>query len=220
MTPRIYYQDDAVTLYHADCRDVLPALTGPFALVTDPPYGIRESAGKNASRSCLGVSRDYGDDGWDDSTDEASVSLARGMSTHQIIFGGNYYHLPPSSCWLVWDKENGANDFADCELAWTNLRKAVRKLTFRWQGMLQQPGRQKELRDHPTQKPEPVMVWVISHVPDASLTILDPFAGSGTTGVAAKRLGRKAILIEREEKYCAVAARRLSQGALNLEFVS
>lgn len=211
-----YYQDEAVTLYHADCLDVLPTLGRFDLLLTDPPYGIREAAGKNASRGKLAVSRDYGNESWDDSVQQDRIDLARSLSRWHVVFGGNYYTLPPSSCWLVWDKDNNSNDFADCELAWTNLKKAVRRLVYRWNGMLQQPGRPKEQREHPTQKPEPVMVWALSQAPQDVKTVLDPFAGSGTTGVAAKRLGRKCVLIEREEKYCEIAARRLSQGALNL----
>jgi DNA modification methylase len=135
------------------------------------------------------------------------------LARHSIIFGGNYFDLPPARCWLVWDKDNGATDFADCELAWTNLDKAVRRLTYRWQGMLQQPGAPREQREHPTQKPEAVMRWALSHVP-AAQTILDPFAGSGTTLVAAKRLGRKAIGIELSRAYCDVIVERLRQGSL------
>jgi DNA modification methylase len=118
---------------------------------------------------------------------------------------------------LVWDKDNGTNDYADCEIAWTNLEKPIRKLTFRWHGMLTEPGCPKEYRDHPTQKPEPVMRWALLQAPDSVRTVLDPFMGSGTTLVACKRLGRVAVGIEREERYCEIAAERLRQEALPLE---
>jgi len=211
-----YYDEDGCTIYHGDCRDVLLSSCGTFdLLLTDPPYGIGESAADNKSRGVLAVAQDYGAAGWDNHTAEDAVAIARSVCRYQIIFGGNYYELPPSSCWLVWDKDNGANDFADCELAWTNLRKAVRRLTYRWQGMLQQPGRPKERRQHPTQKPEPVMVWALQHAPLDVRTVLDPFMGSGTTLVAAKRLGKRSVGIEREERYCEIAAKRLSQRVLD-----
>jgi DNA modification methylase len=214
---RPYYDEDGVTIYHGDCREILPSLGSFDLLLTDPPYGIGEARGKNASRTNMAIATDYGTASWDDDTADDALSIARGICDHQIVFGGNYYMLPPSSCWLVWDKENGTNDFADCELAWTNLSKAVRKLTYRWNGMLQQPGRPKEKRQHPTQKPEPVMVWALGHAPQTVRTVLDPFMGSGTTLVAAKRLGKTAVGIEREERYCEIAAERLRQGALCLE---
>ena len=137
------------------------------------------------------------------------------VSQYQIIFGGNYFGLPPSSCWLVWDKDN-TGDFADCELAWTNLKKAVRRLKWRWNGMLQENMANKELREHPTQKPLEVMKWAMKHAPEDCQTILDPFMGSGTTLRAAKDLGRKAIGIEIEEKYCEIAVNRLRQEVLPL----
>lgn len=114
----------------------------------------------------------------------------------------------------MWDKDNGDTDFADCELAWTNLDKAVRRIRYRWNGMLQEDMANKEARMHPTQKPEPVMRWALSQAPDTWSVVLDPFAGSGTTLVAAKRIGRKAIGIERDEKYCALIVERLRQGSL------
>lgn len=220
-----YYEQDGITIYHGNCREVLGHLYEDMRqahrafdlLLTDPPYGIGEARGKNASRGNIAEAQDYGNAEWDDKTQDEPLAFARTLCRHQIIFGGNYYHLPPASCWLVWDKENGTNDFADCELAWTNLKKAVRKITYRWNGMLQQPGRAKEKRVHPTQKPEPVMVWALQHAPDVK-TVLDPFMGSGTTLVAAKRLGKTAIGIELDERYCEIAAQRLSQGALPMEF--
>ena len=214
-----YYQDDAVTLYHGDCRQVLPFLGQFDLLLTDPPYGIGEAAGKNKSRGKLAIAKDYGRADWDDTTPPRWIlDLARGMCRWHVIFGGNYFELPPSKCWLVWDKDNGTNDFADCELAWTNFDKAVRRLTYRWAGMLQQPGAPRENREHPTQKPEPVIGWALSHAPEGVKTVLDPFAGSGTTLVAAKRIGLSATGVEREERYCEAIARRLSQGALTEMF--
>lgn len=212
-----YYEQDGIVIYHADAARVLPHLEPVDLLLTDPPYGIGEARGKNKSRGHLATAKDFGVSDWDDAPPPSwLLDQARAKARWQVVFGGNYFHLPPSKCWLVWDKENGTNDFADCELAWTNLDKAVRRLTFRWNGMLQEPGLPKEFRVHPTQKPEPVMRWALMQAPD-NQTILDPFMGSGTTLVAAKRLGRKAIGIEREEKYVLAAIERLSQGALSLE---
>jgi DNA modification methylase len=216
-----YYSQDGVTIYHGDCRSVLSSAlalrqgASTFdLLLTDPPYGIGEARGKNASRTNVAVARDYGTAAWDDKPATEALAAMRSLCRWQIVFGGNYYDLPPTSCWLVWDKDNGANDFADCGLAWTNLKKAVRKLTYRWNGMLQQPGVPREHRQHPTQKPEQVMRWALGQAPSDVRTVLDPFMGSGTTLVAAKRLGLCAVGIEREEQYCEIAANRLSQGSL------
>lgn len=195
------------TLFLGDCREILPTLGRVDALVTDPPYGIGEAAGKNVSRSNAALAKDYGVDSWDDiPLDVELVDALRATSHWQVIFGGNYYAMPPTSCWLVWDKLN-TGDFADCELAWTNLPKAVRRIQFMWNGMLRAHGEPRG--DHPTQKPVGVMKWCIGHLPDPNRTILDPFAGSGTTGVAAIQLGRKFIGIEREEKYFDVMCRRI-----------
>ena len=141
------------------------------------------------------------------------MELARTLCRWQIIFGGNYYDLPRAKCWLVWDKENGENDFADCELAWTNLDKAVRRIRHQWAGMLRKG---KEERWHPTQKPLDVMAWALRHAPADVETVLDPWMGSGTTLRAAKDHGKRAIGIEREERYCEIAANRLAQEALPL----
>jgi site-specific DNA-methyltransferase (adenine-specific)/modification methylase len=109
----------------------------------------------------------------------------------------------------VWDKENGATDFADAELAWTNLHKAVRLIRYRWQGFLRA---NKEPRgDHPTQKPIGVMQWCIGQLPREDRIILDPFMGSGTTGVAALQLGRKFIGIEIDRKYFDIAVKRVRE---------
>ena len=200
----------AATLYLADCRDVLPTLGRVDALCCDPPYGIGEAAGANKSRGNIAPARDYGNDTWDNEpVPDDVMALVHAAAPWRIIFGGNYYAMPPTSCWLVWDKENGSNDFADCELAWTNLPKAVRRIRYMWNGMLR--ANNEPRGDHPTQKPVGVMRWCISHLPDGCETILDPFMGSGTTGVAAVQMGRKFIGIEREAKYFDIACRRIEQ---------
>lgn len=215
-----YFSEGGITIYHGDAGEILPGIASVDLLLTDPPYGIGEARGKNKSRGKVAVAKDYGSSTWDDRPPASwLIDLMRDRAKWQIIFGGNYFALPPTSCWLVWDKDNGETDFADCELAWTNLTKAVRRKRHRWQGMLQEPGQPREHREHPTQKPLPVMAWALSQAPEAA-SVLDPFMGSGTTLVAAKNLGRSAIGIEREERYCEVAARRLSQQMLNLGVAS
>jgi DNA modification methylase len=206
---------DGQTIIHGDCLEVLPLLEPVDLVLTDPPYGIGEANGKPKQRSKLAFAKDYLDDRWDRHTCENGVTLAMLKSRWQIIFGGNYYNVEPSSCWLVWDKDNGANDYADCELAWTNMQKAVRRFKYRWAGMLQEhSGDRKESRFHPTQKPLPLMKWCITQAPDDVATVLDPFLGSGTTLRACKDLGRRGIGIEIEERYCEIAANRLRQEVL------
>lgn len=196
------------TLYLGDCMDILPTLDKVDAVITDPPYGINENSKKVASRGKLAAPKDYGDFDWDKAPPpDELIELIRTKGQYQAFFGGNYFTLPPTSCWLVWDKLNGNNDFADCELAWTNWPKAVRRLQWRWNGMIRQGN---EERYHPTQKPLEVMKWVIELCPKSE-TILDPFMGSGTTGVAAIQLGRKFIGIEREPKYFDIACQRIEQ---------
>jgi len=188
-----------------DCREILPTLGRVDAVVTDPPYGIGENDKRVASRGNKAKPRDYGKFDWDQEAPQDVVDLVRVISRQQIIFGGNYFNLPPSSCWLVWDKQNGDNDFADCELAWTNLKKAVRRIYWRWNGMIRKGN---EERLHPTQKPLGVMEWCLTHIPNAKV-VLDPFMGSGTTGVACVKAGRGFIGIEREPSYFEIACERI-----------
>jgi len=213
-----YYQDEWATIYHGDNRTILPHL-GPFSLLlTDPPYGIGESSKKAASRGRIhggGVPlvKDYGTHDWDEKpVDRWVMELARSLCRNQVIFGGNYYNLPPSPCWLVWDKEN-SGDFADGELAWTNLSKAVRIRRHLWNGMIRKG---QEERFHPTQKPLEIMAWALSLVPDVT-TVLDPWMGSGTTLRACKDARKISVGIEMNERDCETAARRLSQEVLALE---
>jgi len=210
-----YYSDESVTIYHGDCRDILPSIGKVDLVLTDPPYGIGEAKGKNKSRGLLAQPKDYGVSAWDDAPIPwQTLERLIAVGDKAIVFGGNFYPVPPSPCWLVWDKQiNG--DFADCELAWTNLNGAVRRIVWMWNGMLQQDMKHKEYRWHPTQKPIPVMKWCIVQAEPCE-TVLDPFMGSGTTLVAAKSLNKKAIGIEIEERYCEIAANRCRQMVLAL----
>jgi site-specific DNA-methyltransferase (adenine-specific)/modification methylase len=208
------------TLYLGDCMDILPTLDKVDAVITDPPYGISET-GNNSRQKAPGLSRlgtktrviDYPKMDWDDYPPATElINAIRNKATWCAFFGGNYFELPPTSCWLVWDKLN-SGDFADCELAWTNWPKAVRRIQWRWNGMIRQGN---EERYHPTQKPIGVMKWVIELCPKAE-TILDPFMGSGTTGVAAIQMGRKFIGIEREPKYFDIACKRIEQASKQID---
>ena len=202
------------TLYLGDCAEILPTLDKVDAVITDPPYGINENRKKVASRGKLAAPKDYGEFDWDKAPPpDELIELIRTKGQYQAFFGGNYFTLPPTSCWLVWDKLNGDNDFADCELAWTNWPKAVRRLQWRWNGMIRQGN---EERFHPTQKPLGVMKWVIDLCPKSN-TILDPFMGSGTTGVAAVQMGKSFIGIEREKSYFDVACGRIEKAQLQTD---
>lgn len=204
-----------------DCLEVMRGFADKsFDLVlTDPPYGIGADKNTRANKqhgNAAAPSKDYGVGDWDATppSREFFDEMFR-ISKNQIIFGGNYFGLAASPCWIVWDKDNGTNGYADCELAWTSFNTAVRKVRHRWHGMLQENmGIHKETREHPTQKPLNVMAWCIANYSKEGATILDPFMGSGTTLVAAKQLGRLATGIEINPKYCEVARGRLLQEQL------
>lgn len=205
-----YYQDDAVTIYHGDCREILPQLEPVDLVLTDPPYGInydrnQKHKGFRTNHTVFG----------DDAPFDPSCLL---KYQNLILWGANCYasRLPDSKVWLAWHKtftDNADGQTADMELAWTNCLGRSRLFRYLWAGCY----RQGEISEfyHPTQKPLALMSWCISLAGDRKI-ILDPFMGSGTTLRAAKDLGRKAIGIEIEEKYCEVAARRMAQEVLPL----
>lgn len=196
-----YYQDDAVTLYHADCRDVLPTLGRFDLLLTDPPYGIGFAAQPTKWQRAAGKKAEQ----WDNSV--VDISDAISAAEKSIVWGGNYYCLPPSRGWLVWYKPDSPPSMSQVELAWTSIDMNSKFFSCSISAT------NNERLGHPTQKPLKLMAWCLQIVPDAT-TVLDPFAGSGTTGRACKDLGRKCVLIEREEKYCEIIARRMSQEVL------
>ena len=214
--PTPYYDEGGITIYHADCRDILPHLPKVDLVLTDPPYGINENAHRVASRGKLAPTIDYGDFEWDaEPASKEEIELTLAAAKYAIIWGGNYFHLPPQRGWFVWDKLNSGN-FADCELAWTNLNISVRLFRHMWNGMLRDSERDIQ-RVHPTQKPIALMKWCQTWgEARTAKTVLDPFCGSGSVLRAAKDLGRKAIGIEIEEKYCEIAVRRLAQEVLAL----
>lgn len=203
-------------IYNMDCIDGMRLMKeqGIKAdwCITDPPYGIGEDGKKNHSRNKLAEATKFTPKEWDKKRIEKPYfDLMREVSKEQVIFGGNYYtdYLPPSSCWLVLDKENGDNDFADCELAWCSLEKAVRIYRYRWAGMLQGNMKNKETRIHPTQKPLPLIEWILNKYTKEGDLICDPFMGSGTTAIACHKLKRRYIGFELDKEYFDLASKRI-----------
>lgn len=220
-------------LYLGDCLEILPTLGRVDAVITDPPYGIgvgidgqRTEArmrskngittnGSRKSKNSATGKRDYGFSEWDSKPcDPRIIEMMLDCSKTQVIFGGNYFALPPSRCWLVWDKVNGDNNFADCELAWTNMDKSVRQITHMWNGMIRASEKETP-RVHPTQKPVQVMQWCIQQA-GLPAVILDPFMGSGTTGVAAMAMQKHFIGCEIDRRYFDIACKRIEQAQMQL----
>lgn len=191
----------------------MPTLGRFDAVVTDPPYGIGESqkASKRTKaarpdarwrgRTCT----DYAFSSWDNAP--ADLTWLTANYEKLIVWGGNYFPLPPATKWLVWDKQTAGSDFSDCELAWTSLPGAVRRFEWLWSGFRKQAPEQ---RWHPTQKPVALMQWCIGFLPNAE-TIIDPYMGSGTTGVACVNLGRKFTGIEQDSDYFDIACKRIEE---------
>lgn len=206
--PKPYYQDSSTAIYCADNRNILPLIPDKSIdlLLTDPPYGLNVLM----SGGTWGIKFKHGDmKDWDYVVDQCVINSSMSKARHSIIWGGNNYLMPPSRCWLAWDKLQKLDTLADFELAWTDFDKPCKSWT-------EKRNHAEGGNLHPTQKPISLMEWCLLQSGDIQ-TILDPFLGSGTTAVAAKKLGRKCIGIEIEEKYCEIAAKRLSQSVMNLE---
>ncbi len=183
-----------------DCREVLPTLPKVDAVLTDPPYGIAHvwkgggGHGWGKAKEESGLRNE-----WDEATPSDDTMLAVVAAGREvIIWGGNYFNLPLSRCWSVWNKPERNFTLAECELAWTNRDNVARVFDC---------PRSEPDRLHPTQKPVALMKWCVDKTKAA--VILDPFMGSGTTGVAAVQMGRSFIGIEREERYFDIACRRI-----------
>lgn len=190
------------TLYCGDCLEILPTLGEVDAVVTDPPYGIGFAAQPTRYQRINGMEPAS----WDNERPQTAVNLAISRVRFAIIWGGNYFALPPSRGWLVWSKTGNAPSMADLEMAWTNIDMNARS----FEKSVKSASLEKNLQTaaHPSQKPVGLMEWSIGFLPDAA-TILDPFMGSGTTGVACVKLGRKFIGIEIEPKYFDIACDRI-----------
>lgn len=191
------------TLYLGDCREVLPTLGKVDAVVTDPPYGIGMDGGNVGYKGF----NEFDKKDWDKEPPSAElVSLVLAAAGIHIIWGGNYFSLPPSRCWMVWDKGAGfrGRSYAECELAWTSIDANARVINH-------DPLAKGDYRGkhHPTMKPLGVMEWCLKYI--KAQTILDPFMGSGTTGVACVKLGRSFIGIEREPEYFDIACKRIEE---------
>ena len=212
-----YYETKFGKLYHGDCLEIMPELEPVDLLLTDPPYGVKRDKGFDGFDGFSGKGkpikrRRFEDDNWDSERPPKAVFDVMLKSAKLcMIFGGNFFAdiLPPGTHWIVWDKKNTMPSFGDAELIWTNSdRKSIKIIEYVYNGLI---GKEKK-RYHPTQKPEGLMMEILLKYAKAGWTVLDPFAGSGTTGHACEILGcHEYVLIEREEKYCEIAAKRLEQ---------
>ena len=194
-----------IDLRLGDCREWLATLPQVDAVVTDPPYGIRMARSRR-----MVVERGFAVSAWDDAPiSQEDIDLVRSKGKAVVIWGGNYYYLPPTRGFLIWDKKNDGRDFAECEFAWTNVDSVARMFRMRPQNM--DGG-----KVHPTQKPLALMEWIVARITNPGDTVLDPFMGSGTTGVACVKLGRNFIGGEIDPTHYATAQRRIADAQAQL----
>lgn len=204
--------------YNRDCLEAMREMPDKsFTLaVVDPPYGIGMDGGKIGS-GVLAKTAEYAKKAWDKHPPDQEYfrQLVR-VSENQIIFGANHFisrlaRPPDTPCWIVWDKLNGENDFADCEMAWTSFSGAARMFRFRWQGMLQGDMKNKEKRIHPTQKPVALYTWIFSRFAHPGDTILDTHLGSGSSRIAAYDLGLDFVGYEIDPDYFTAQEQRYQE---------
>ena len=215
---------DKIEITNEDCMDLLRRTPDNYysLSIVDPPYGIGEDGLKNHSRSKASKAKLYTPKKWDSSVPnkEYFEELIR-VSKNQIIWGANHFieNIPNanSSSWIVWDKQNGENDFADCELAWTNHKTAVRKFEDRWQGLLQGDMKHKEERIHPTQKPVALYKWILDKYAKQGDKILDTHLGSGSIAIAAHDYGYELTACELDKEYYDKAIQRIKNHVSQLK---
>lgn len=208
-------------LYRADCLDILSGIPDNFfdLCLTDPPYG--KNIDKKENQYGL-LKKTYYDRDWDKNIPQKKIfdEIFR-VSKNQIIFGGNYFTeiLPPSNCWLVWDKVsnyNFKNPFAECELAWTSFNKVIKKYTCVQQGFICED---KSPRIHPTQKPLKLFENIVNDFSKENDLILDCFSGSGTTAIACNNLKRQFVCIEKDITYYNASRQRFLNHTSQLKFL-
>lgn len=208
-----------IELLNCDCMEYMKGLEdNAFELaIVDPPYGIGESGKTNSTRGKMAVAKDYKSFAGDDlkAPDPAYFDQLKRVSKNQIVWGANHFidsfpFMCSSPCWIVWDKINGATDFADCELAWTSFKTAVRQFRFQWQGMLQGDMKNKEHRIHPTQKPVKLYNWLLSNYAKEGDKILDTHLGSGSSAIAAHYGGFDFVGCELDQDYYNAAVDRFN----------
>ena len=193
--------------YNMDCMELMRTLPDNYfqLAIADPPYGIGEDGKSNHSRGCLAKSQEYTPKELDsDAPDKEWFDELRRVSRNQIIWGANHFisRIPyDSPCWIVWDKDNGKTDFADCELAWSSFPTAVRRFHFKWQGMLQGDMAHKEVRIHPTQKPVALYAWLLKNYAKMGGVIFDPMMGSQSSRIAAYKMGFDYVGCELDKEY-------------------
>lgn len=181
-----------------DCLEVMPLLDAPQAVVTDPPYGI----GAKMQGGTWGAKGNYSKmKQWDMVINQPAFDFYCAYRVPVISWGGNYYQVPPSRCWLTWAKRDNMPTMSDFEMAWTNLDRNSKEFSHPRSGFE---------RQHQTGKPVALMEWCLGFLPKAQ-TILDPFMGSGTTLVACQRLGRQGTGIELDPEYFDIACRRVDE---------
>lgn len=209
-----------IELLNVDCMEYMRGLKDKaFDLaIVDPPYGIGENGDRNKSRGKLAVAKDYKSFAGGD-IEPPSIEYFKELqrvSNNQIIWGANHFIdriALPSSCWIVWDKVTGDNDFADSELAYTSFKTAVRNFRFQWSGMLQGDMKNKEQRIHPTQKPIKLYEWLLTNYSKQGQRILDTHLGSGSSAIAAKNFGVDFVGCELDKDYYDAALARLNQAS-------
>lgn len=202
--------------YNEDCLEAMKQIPDKYfdLAIVDVPYGIGEDGSKNSSRGNVAKAKNYKSfHGFDlePPSEEYFKELIR-ISKNQIIWGANHFisKIPyDSSCWIVWDKDNGETDFADCELAWTSFKTAVRKFKYKWQGMLQENMKNKEVRIHPTQKPVALYEWLLKNYANQGDKILDTHVGSASSLIACYNLGFDYIGFELDKEYYDLACKRI-----------
>ena len=215
-----------INIYNQDCLEAMREMQdNQFDLaIVDPPYGInadkkRGDTGKNSHIK----QKDYHFGNWDYEIPpkEYFIELQR-VTKNQIIWGANHFisKIPyDSSCWIVWDKKNGENLYADCELAWCSFNSAVRKFEWRWHGFLQQNMKQKQNRIHPTEKPIQLYEWLLMNYAKVGDKILDTHLGSGSIAIACHNLGYDLEGYELDKDYYDNALKRIKEHQSQLRLI-